>query len=474
MKPDSPVILLEFNELSPAVMERFIREGKLPNFKTLYDESLVYITAAVERRPYLEPWIQWVNVHTGLNYAEHGIFFLGDGHKLKEKYVWDRLSDAGFRVWVCGSMNVRYDSPINGWVLPDPWTFNLAPYPETLTPYFRFVQCNVQEHTKDRVPLAKSDYVKFMAFMMSHGLSSSSVASITKQLVSERRGRNRWKRAAILDKLQFDLFSFVYRKLKPHFSTFFVNSTAHLQHMYWRNLEPELFRVKPTPQEQEEFESAILFGYQEMDLLIGRFRELVGDDATIILCTALSQQPCLIYEDLGGKVCYRPRDFEELIAFAGITTRHTVTPVMAEEFHICFESEKHAADARPLLLGLQVGRRPLLCAHRDGKVLYVGCQVNDDLPQDSVLQNVHSGQSAPFFDLIYRFKEKKSGMHHPDGMLWIRRPEKHHHVHVDKVALTSIAPTILDMFGILRPDSMRAEPLRFDERESRAAAATLG
>ena len=69
MKANSPVIMLEFNELSPTIMERFIREDKLPNFKTLYDESQVYLTVAAEEPPYLEPWIQWVNVHCGLNYA---------------------------------------------------------------------------------------------------------------------------------------------------------------------------------------------------------------------------------------------------------------------------------------------------------------------------------------------------------------------------------------------------------------------
>jgi len=30
----------------------------------------------------------------------------------------------------------------------------------------------------------------------------------------------------------------------------------------------------------------------------------------IIFCTALSQQPCVMYEDQGGKVPYRPRSFE--------------------------------------------------------------------------------------------------------------------------------------------------------------------
>src|SRR5688572_2600541 len=100
------LILAEFNELSPVLMDKFIAAGKLPNFERLRRESEAYLTAAGEEQDDLEPWIQWVTVHSGLTYSEHGIRDLGDGYKLDRKNVWDLLSDAGKRVWVCGSMNV--------------------------------------------------------------------------------------------------------------------------------------------------------------------------------------------------------------------------------------------------------------------------------------------------------------------------------------------------------------------------------
>ena len=57
------VLLLEFNELSPLLMERFVGGGLLPNFKILHDVSEIYTTEAVEKYRYLEPWIQWITVH---------------------------------------------------------------------------------------------------------------------------------------------------------------------------------------------------------------------------------------------------------------------------------------------------------------------------------------------------------------------------------------------------------------------------
>ena len=42
------VILLELNELVPQLLDRFIAEGRLPNFERLRKESLVFTTDAEE------------------------------------------------------------------------------------------------------------------------------------------------------------------------------------------------------------------------------------------------------------------------------------------------------------------------------------------------------------------------------------------------------------------------------------------
>src|ERR1700730_16936993 len=167
------IVCLEFNELCPALMDQFISEGKLPNFQRLRSESHVYLTDAEEKPPNLEPWIQWVTVHSGMQFKEHRVFHLGDGPALRQKCVWDLLSDANYKVAVCGSMNIHYESPINGYMLPDPWTLHTEAHPRSLMPYLKFVQTNVQEHSNNCVPLQPSDYARFVKFMWSHGLSFS-------------------------------------------------------------------------------------------------------------------------------------------------------------------------------------------------------------------------------------------------------------------------------------------------------------
>jgi hypothetical protein len=357
-------------------------------------------------------------------------------------------------------MNVRYDSGINGYVLPDPWTTDVAPRPDTLLPYFRFVQQNVLEYTNDRIPLTPFDYLRFLTFMVRHGLSLSSVGSIVRQLASEKmHGQGRWRRAFLLDKLQFDVFAAVYRRVRPRFSTFFLNSTAHMQHMYWRNMDPELFQLPAGGKKESQFSSAILLGYQAMDQLLGRILKLVGEQAIVILATALSQQPCLKYEERGGKRSYRPRDFRALMNFAGVTCAYRVAPVMTEQFWIHTDNTADADEVEVKLAALTVGPEKAMRMRRDGSAVLAGCAIHQALDRKTLLRVTDTDDSMPFFDVFYEIEGLKSGMHHPDGILWIRHPERAHFVHLEKVALTSIAPTILEMLGIEQPDYMKGRSL---------------
>lgn len=333
------------------------------------------------------------------------------------------------------------------------------PHPEDeLRPYHRFVSANVQEYTREDVPLSRGEQLAFLRFMARHGLSPGTITAIGRQLISERTSDTHWRRAVILDKLQLDLFGSHWKRARPDFATFFLNSTAHFQHLYWRNMEPEHFKVKPEPGEQAVFEDAILYGYEQMDGICGRLLELADEDTVLVFATALSQQPCLTYDEGGGKNTYRPRDFEAFVRTLGIEDPVEVTPVMAEEFHLDFETEDAARDAEARLNELRHENERAIGVKREGTGLMCGCRIWRKLEPDAVLRIDGDEQTVPFFDVFYRIDLVKSGMHHPDGMLWIRHPERTHSEHPGKVPLTAVAPMILRMHGVDQPDYMH-EPL---------------
>ena len=450
----SRMIVLELNELTPSLMQRFMGDGSLPNFSRLYNESEIYTTTAAERPPHLDPWIQWVTVHSGLNFSDHGLQRLNEGHTLDVPRVWDLLTASGRRAWICGSMNVGDRALAGGCLLPDPWTTKVRPQPAALEPYFDFVQRQVMEHTSTRSSSGAKDLLRFLGFLASHGLSRHSITAIVKQLLEERQGPARWKRAALLDKLQFDVFAHYYRKVRPHFATFFLNSTAHYQHLYWREMDPGVFQVQPTEEQRRTYRDAIAYGYREMDRLIARVYAMADPDTTIVMATGISQQPCLMFEEQGGKFFYRPTDVGRLTAFAGIDNTHTVSPVMAHQFHLYFETPDIAEQAAQRLARVTFRSRPAIAVERNGCGLFVGCRVYERLSGDARLALEGSSIDVPFFDLFYQVDGVKSGMHHPDGMLWVRSPARTHVVHSTHVPLATVAPTILAHFNVPRPGYM--------------------
>lgn len=453
------LIVLEFNELTPRLMSQFIDEGVLPNFARLRRESATYVTDAGEDPPHLNPWIQWVTAHSGVPVAQHQVTHLGDATKAPVPRIWEVVSDNGGTVWVCGSMNAAYKSDLNGLVLPDPWSVHVRPSSAELTPYFDFVRANVLEYTRDRMRLGLRRYASFLWFMMTHGLSFATAMLTARQLLSERLGRTKWRRATILDRLQFDVFRHYYRKLRPNLSTFFVNSTAHFQHVYWRNLEPARFQLKPTTAEQKVYGDAVRHGYRCMDTIVGEVLAMAGEEATVVFATALSQQPCLNYESVGGKTFHKPHQFGSLLRFAGIDPNTCkAEPVMSEDFHLRFASPAAAERARTQLLELRLGSEYVMKAILDRCDIMTGCAIFHEVHPGAEVRG--PGGVVAFDSLFYDIDTTKSGMHHRDGILWIRPPKgTSGRIEPDRVPLESVAPTILSLLGVRPGPQMRGAVL---------------
>lgn len=313
--------------------------------------------------------------------------------------------------------------------------------------FHRFVSRQVKEYSnKDRRD-GLGMVAKFVSFLATHGLSASTVMAIARQLLSEIFDHgNGWKRVVLLDKMQFDVFKHYFRKNQPAFSTFFVNSTAHLQHTYWRHMEPEAFQIRPGAAEIRRHRDAILFGYQEMDTLLGKFMALAGTDTTLVFATALSQQPYLKYEGIGGHHFYRPRNVEKLVADIGLRPVR-IEPVMTHQFVARFHTPAEAAEAERRLSQIRSSQGQVFGFDpAEPGSIYFGCQLRTALSADEKLDLGTNGPGVKFFDHFYQIEGIKSGRHHPDGCLWIRRGL--HRVNAEKVSILDVFPTVLDLLDV--------------------------
>ena len=442
------LILIEFNELCPPLLARWMAEGKLPNFAKFHGQSDVFTTRADEPEGLnLEPWIQWYSLHTGIPFSQHHVFHLTDGPRAAHPDIWSILSANGHSVWNCSSMNARRIAAPGARYIPDPWCDSELPYPPDMQAYYKVVSQQVKEYSNRDHGLSLGDLTRFLWFMATHGLSPATVSAIVGQLAGEKLGRDgSWKRAVLLDMLQFDVFRHYFRKERPDFSTFFVNSTAHLQHSYWRHMAPEAFSVRPGEAETTAYKDAILFGYQKMDALLGQFMRLAGDDTTLIFATALSQQPYLKYEAIGGHHFYRPRDVKKLLERLHIAPER-VEPVMTHQFVARFRTPEEKADAeRRLAAVTSNGACVFGFDDADALSLYFGCQLRTQLAADATLDLGGNEPPVGFFEFLYQIEGMKSGRHHPDGCLWIRQGR--HRLVEERVSILDVLPTVLSFFGV--------------------------
>lgn len=457
----SRVILVEFNELCPALIDRWITSGDLPNFARLKEVSTVCVTVADEvQAPYLEPWIQWYSVHTGVPYSEHRVFRLSEGAHRALPSIWDMLMANGRRVMNFSSMNCRQFRADGSVFLPDPWNDDQQAFPHELEPFRLFLAKAVQEQVG--TPWTLSELARIAAFLLGSGLRAATVVAGIKQLLSERVSSlpTRWRRVQILDLILLDVFLHLYRRYQPDFATFFSNSTAHLQHAYWRFLEPERFSEPVSEADAKAYGGAVKEGYVSMDAQLGRIMRVARESgARIMFATALSQQAYLNYEGRGGRHYYRPKDLAGLLDRLGVRPV-AIQPVMAHQYILTFASSAQREDAEARL------RRPTV----DGKQLFdvdkgdapekliFGAQVYAPLRPDTKLSFTGDAKQASeqFFTHFRELDATKSGGHHPEGCFWIQTG-RFREIE-ERVSILDIAPTILAQFGV-PVHGLRGRPL---------------
>jgi hypothetical protein len=240
--------------------------------------------------------------------------------------------------------------------------------------------------------------------------------------------------------------------MRPQLATFFVNSVAHLQHSYWRYMEPDAFQARPDEAERNRYGDAIKFGYEAMDWLIGRFIKLADrSGATLVFQTALSQQPFLKYEAKGGQRFFRLRDVGGFLKDAGVRYRD-VDPTMTHQFMAKFDDAADVAEAERRLSCFEYedGRKLIDSPpHETPGALYFGAQVPNSGGLDAIVHDRATGRSFPAREAVYELDGTKSGCHHPIGALWIRRGT--HRRHDALVSILDTFPTLLDLLGI--PDA---------------------
>ncbi|WP_018879448.1 alkaline phosphatase family protein [Thioalkalivibrio sp. ALE9] len=333
-------ILLGLNEINFDYVRRYVERGHLPGFRDLMGEHGLIRTQAEDRYERLEPWIQWVTVHTGRPYEDHGVFRLGDIVGQPVPQFFEDLEQQGFQVGAISPMNAENRLRSSPYFVPDPWTgtpASGAPLVRRLAgAVAKAVNTNATGGAGTRTLLdvlvgllryARPRHYPAYAHLIACGL------------------RRQWPRAMLLDLLLYDLHTVLYRKHQPDLSVLFLNAGAHIQHHYFFNSSVgETGRRNPDWYVAAEADP-VLEVYALYDRMLRDLRARFPQ-ARLILATGLQQVP---YPEV--TFYYRLTDHAEFLRQLGIDGVVAVEPRMSRDFLVRFADAEAAWAGERVLRG---------------------------------------------------------------------------------------------------------------------------
>src|SRR5262245_54852929 len=139
------------NEVSLPFLERYVAQGRLPAFRRLLEEHDYLLTESESVYEHLEPWIQWVTLHSGLTFGQHGIFRLGDAIHSPIRQVFEILEEKGLKVGAVSPINAANRLRNPAFFVPDPWSEGTVSGPGSLQRLYAAISQAVNDNAQARI-----------------------------------------------------------------------------------------------------------------------------------------------------------------------------------------------------------------------------------------------------------------------------------------------------------------------------------
>lgn len=383
---------LQLNEFNFDLISRYAEGTELKNFRRII-ESGVQEQNLSEAGSDLEPWIQWVNIYTGKNSANHGVFRLGHGASVESTLFHD-LQRAGVKQFLVCPMNAP---DLNGYenidFVPDPWSGNRC----RGDIFSRLLDSVAKQSVNDNSSgkLTVSTYIRIF-ILMCWAFDAGKLISVARTVIRSRK--NKWLKAMVFEQI---LALVSLKKTadisRNDFCSIFFNGIAHTQHHYLRSSK-FLNLGSKLPEAVDPLEDCLLV----MDEILGWF---LDSGREVVFCTGLSQE---VYQ--GDILYWRPLNHEEFLDSLGVPYSN-IRPCMTRDFEIYFDEESDKESAIRILSlceGEKTGAKVFDLDAGSAKSIFCTLCYPRELDENFV---VGSAMLDPTKYLV--FVAKKNGGHRP-------------------------------------------------------------
>ena len=400
-------ILLGLNELNFDYIKFYINQGLLPNFKKIFDIQPPIETVSEKEYKLLEPWVQWVTIHTGKSYDEHKVFRLGDIINNPElSQIFEELENDELSVGAVSPFNAdnRLNNP--AFFVPDPWTKTEASGNWIVKALYQAVHQSVNDNAKDKLNLKS---------MISLGLGLLLYVPIYRwshYLKTVFNAKKPGAKAVILDSLLADVHLALWKKHKPDFSNLFLNSGAHIQHHYLFNSKAYKGNIKNPEWYCPVNYDPLINILSEYDKQIGKLLSL--RNVKILVATGLHQQP---HEHL--TFYWRLKEHVKFAEMIGVKNFSEISPRMSRDFLVKFNNEVDALNAERLLNSFYASKDDIKIFEVDNRCtsLFVELVYPYDINENDSIYSKESKFKLDNFKSYIAFVAIKNGEHNGTGYL---------------------------------------------------------
>ena len=403
------MILLALNELNLELIKGYIEDGKLPNFKKLFDNGIVK-TISEEKYELLEPWVQWTTVQTGKTYKEHRLFRLGDIIDRPDLIqIFEDLESLGITVGAISPFNADNRLKSAKFFVPDPWTQTKSSGGYLLKKLSIAVSKFVNSNASGKV--RKTDIIWLLLGFVFYVRIKRWIKFFKLVLIRKRPG----VKAAILDVILLEVFVTLQKKYKPDYSHLFFNGGAHVQHHYMFNSSQYSGKFKNPEWYCSSDWDPILMMLEIYDTIVG---DLLQTGERIIGITGLSQVP-----HNEQTFYWRPVIHLDFLKEIGLEGEFNVIPRMSRDFLIETNSKNQAIIIEKHLNQFtdSIRKKPIFNVDNRGESLFVEIIYDDDLV-DGMTFDGPNGISINGLRSKLAFVAIKNGKHDGTGFVFSNMP----------------------------------------------------
>lgn len=402
------MIFLALNELNIDYVRRYTSRGLLPAFEQLLSTEYAE-TISEGDSIHLEPWIQWVTVHTGKEFSEHGVFRLGDITQRRDLVqIFEDLESAGCSVGVVSAFNADNRLRHAEFFIPDPWTETACTGSAFLRRVSRAVSGCVNRHSTRGFAFADLFWI---------GAAAAAYVGPKAWPTFWRLGLQAKKpgvQSMILDLLLAEMFQSLVRKHRPAYAHLFLNAAAHIQHHYlFNSSEYDGTQSNPAGYCPKSWDP-LLQVLMVYDTILANLLKL---KQTVIVATALSQVP-----QPQRMFYWRPTDHRSFLRDLGIDEPFEVTSLMSRDFRIEVDSpETGKVIERKLLSWVESANgSQIFSVDNRGRSLFVELVFAGDLNRHVKFRSTEGFEVSNLVSKL-AFVAIKNGKHHNIGHVFSNR-----------------------------------------------------